>query len=88
MNSSNPSAWRRGLKLFLHDLGLNPEAILRRAALPGDLFVGDKSTLSFQRDWNYQYDIAEAAISFFYNSHRGGTTRLSSCWSSDPPHKR
>lgn len=35
-----------GWKLWLHDLGLSTRAVLRRADLPGDLFVRDKSALT------------------------------------------
>ena len=43
-----------GLKVLLHDLGLNAGAVLRRADLPGDLFSHEKSALSqeeFFRLW-------------------------------------
>ena len=50
-----------GWKVLLHDLGLNPRAVLRRADLPGDLFVRDKSALSQEQYFRLWQGIDEEA---------------------------
>ena len=50
-----------GWKVLLHDLGLNPRAVLRRADLPGDLFVRDKSALSQEQYFRLWQEIDEEA---------------------------
>ncbi len=50
-----------GWKVLLHDLGLNPGDVLRRANLPGDLFVRDKSALSQEEYFRLWKGIDEEA---------------------------
>ncbi len=50
-----------GWKVLLHDLGLNAGAVLRRADLPGDLFVRDKSALSQEEYFRLWQGIDEEA---------------------------
>ncbi len=50
-----------GWKVLLHDLGLNAGAVLRRADLPGDLFVRDKSALSQEEYFRLWKGIDEEA---------------------------
>ncbi len=47
--------------VLLHDLGLNAADVLRRADLPGDLFVRDKSALSQEEYFRLWKGIDEEA---------------------------
>jgi AraC-like DNA-binding protein len=46
MSNAKPYAVSPGWKVLLHDAGLSPADVLRRAALPGDLFGRDKAALT------------------------------------------